>query len=112
MREYDVIIIGGGVHGAGVLQAVAASGHSALLVEKNALASGTSSRSSKLIHGGLRYLESGQFSLVHESLRERAILLRVAAELVELKPFFIPVYPDTHRRPWQLQLGLALFALL
>jgi glycerol-3-phosphate dehydrogenase len=112
MKEYDVIIIGGGVHGAGVLQAAAAAGHRALLIEKHALASGTSSKSSKLIHGGLRYLESGQFSLVHESLRERAILLRIAAELVELKPFFIPVYHDTRRRPWQLQLGLWMYALL
>lgn len=112
MKEYDVIIIGGGVHGAGVLQAVAAAGHRALLIEKHALASGTSSKSSKLIHGGLRYLESGQFSLVHESLRERAIMLRIAAELVELKPFFIPVYHDTRRRPWQLQVGLWMYALL
>jgi glycerol-3-phosphate dehydrogenase len=112
MKEYDVIIIGGGVHGAGVLQAAAAAGHSALLIEKHALASGTSSKSSKLIHGGLRYLESGQFSLVHESLRERAILLKIAAELVELKPFFIPVYRDTRRRPWQLQAGLWMYALL
>ena len=62
MKDFDVIIVGGGIHGAGVLQAVAAAGHSALLIEKQALASGTSSRSSKLIHGGLRYLESGQFA--------------------------------------------------
>jgi glycerol-3-phosphate dehydrogenase len=89
-----------------------AAGHSALLIEKFGLASGTSSRSSKLIHGGLRYLESGQFALVRESLRERAIHLRIAAELVELKPFFIPVYRDTRRRPWQLKLGLWLYALL
>ena len=82
MKEYDVVIIGGGIHGAGVLQAAAAAGHKALLIERSALASGTSSRSSKLIHGGLRYLESGQFALVRESLRERAIHLRVASELV------------------------------
>ena len=106
MKEFDVIIVGGGIHGAGVLQAVAAAGHSALLIEKQALASGTSSRSSKLIHGGLRYLESGQFALVRESLRERAVHLRIAPDLVELKPFFIPVYSDTRRRPWQLKLGL------
>src|ERR1700684_3648970 len=105
MKDYDVIVVGGGIHGAGVLQAAAAAGHRALLLEKGALASGTSSRSSKLIHGGLRYLESGQFALVRESLRERAILLRIAPELVELKPFFIPVYRDTHRRPWQLKCG-------
>ncbi|MGO9932485.1 MAG: glycerol-3-phosphate dehydrogenase/oxidase [Steroidobacteraceae bacterium] len=112
MQEYDVIIIGGGIHGAGVLQAAAAAGFSALLIERRGLASGTSSRSSKLIHGGLRYLESGQFALVRESLRERAIHLRIAAELVELKPFFIPVYRDTRRRPWQLMLGLWMYALL
>jgi glycerol-3-phosphate dehydrogenase len=90
MKEYDVIIVGGGIHGAGVLQAAAAAGHSALLVEKRELASGTSSRSSKLIHGGLRYLESGQFSLVRESLRERAVHLRIAPDLLHLKSFFIP----------------------
>src|ERR1700689_2838372 len=112
MKEYDVIIVGGGIHGAGVLQAAAAAGHSALLIEKRALASGNSSRSSKLIHGGFRYLESGQFSLVRESLRERAVHLRIAPELVELRPFFIPVYADTRRRPWQLKLGLWMYALL
>jgi glycerol-3-phosphate dehydrogenase len=78
MKEYDVVIVGGGIHGAGVLQAAAASGLRALLIERTGLASGTSSRSSKLIHGGLRYLESGQFALVRESLRERTILLRIA----------------------------------
>jgi glycerol-3-phosphate dehydrogenase len=112
MKQYDVVIVGGGIHGAGVLQAAAAAGHSALLIERLGLASGTSSRSSKLIHGGLRYLESGQFALVRESLRERAILLRIAAELVELKAFFLPVYRDTRRRPWQLKLGLWMYALL
>src|SRR5580658_323086 len=112
MQQYDVIVVGGGIHGAGVLQAAVAAGYSSLLIEKRALASGTSSRSSKLIHGGLRYLESGQFSLVRESLRERAIHLRIAAELVELKPFYIPVYRETRRRPWQLKLGLWIYALL
>jgi len=112
MKEYDVVVVGGGIHGAGVLQAAAAAGFSGLLIEKRALASGTSSRSSKLIHGGLRYLESGQFGLVRESLRERATHLRIAADLVELKPFFIPVYGDTRRRPWQIKLGLCMYALL
>jgi glycerol-3-phosphate dehydrogenase len=112
MKEYDVVIIGGGIHGAGVLQAAVAAGHSALLIEREGLAAGTSSRSSKLIHGGLRYLESGQFALVRESLRERAIHLRIASELVALKPFYIPVYRDTRRRPWQLKIGLWLYALL
>ncbi len=112
MKEYDVVIIGGGIHGAGVLQAAVAAGYKALLIERQALASGTSSKSSKLIHGGLRYLESGQFALVRESLQERAVLLRIASELVELKPFYIPVYRDTRRRPWQLKIGLMAYALL
>ena len=112
MKEYDVVIIGGGIHGAGVLQAAVAAGHSALLIERQGLAAGTSSRSSKLIHGGLRYLESGQFALVRESLRERAIHLRIASELVALKAFYIPVYRDTRRRPWRLKIGLWIYALL
>jgi glycerol-3-phosphate dehydrogenase len=112
MQEFDVVIVGGGIHGAGVLQAAAAAGHRALLLEQTGFASGTSSRSSKLIHGGLRYLESGQFALVRESLRERSILLRVAPDLVALKPFFIPVYRETRRRPWQLRLGLWAYAML
>jgi glycerol-3-phosphate dehydrogenase len=112
MQEYDVVVVGGGIHGAGVLQAAAAAGHRALLIEQHGIASGTSSRSSKLIHGGLRYLESGQFSLVRESLRERTIHLRIAPELVRLTPFYIPVYRQTRRRPWQLRVGLALYALL
>src|ERR1700682_2695404 len=112
MKEYDVIVVGGGIPGAGVLQTIAAAGYSGPVIEKHAVASGTSSRSSKLIHGGLRYLETGQFALVRESLRERAIHLRIAAELVELKPFYIPVYRNTRRRPWQLKLGLWIYALL
>ncbi|HEX3912788.1 MAG TPA: FAD-dependent oxidoreductase [Steroidobacteraceae bacterium] len=112
MKAYDVVIIGGGIHGAGVLQAAVAAGHSALLIERAGVAAGTSSRSSKLIHGGLRYLESGQFALVRESLRERAIHLRIAPELVSLKSFYIPVYRDTRRRPWQLKVGLWIYALL
>jgi glycerol-3-phosphate dehydrogenase len=112
MKEYDVVVIGGGIHGVGVLQAAAAAGYRTLLIERRSLAAGTSSRSSKLIHGGLRYLESGQFALVRESLRERAIHLRIASELVQLKPFYIPVYRDTRRRPWQLKIGLWIYALL
>src|SRR5262245_1367316 len=112
MRRVDVVVLGGGIHGVGVAQATAAAGHSVLLLEKAALAAGTSSRSSKLIHGGLRYLESGQFHLVRESLRERRILLAIAPELVRLKPFFIPLYRETRRRPWQLRVGLCLYALL
>lgn len=110
--EYDLVVIGGGIHGAGVAQAAAAAGQRALLLEKREPAAGTSSRSSKLIHGGLRYLETGQFRLVRESLRERELLLRLAPGLVHRVPFYIPVYRETRRRPWQIRIGLSLYALL
>jgi glycerol-3-phosphate dehydrogenase len=109
---YDVVVVGGGIHGTGVAQAAACAGYSVLLLEQHALASGTSSRSSKLIHGGLRYLEGHHFGLVRESLRERDILLTIAPDLVHLRPFHIPVYPDTSRRPLTLRTGLTLYALL
>jgi glycerol-3-phosphate dehydrogenase len=111
-KHYDVLVIGGGIHGAGATQAAAAAGYSVLALEKTALAAATSSRSSKLIHGGLRYLESGHLGMVRESLHERAVLLRIAPELVRLAPFFIPIYPQTRRRPWQIAAGLSLYALL
>jgi len=108
----DVLVIGGGIAGVGVLQAAAAAGHSALLVEERSPAFGTSSRSSKLIHGGLRYLETMQLALVRESLREREILLRVAPHLIKLVPFCIPVYADTTRPPWKIRAGLSMYAAL
>jgi len=110
--EFDVLVVGAGIQGVGVAQAVCAGGHSVHVLEAREPASGTSSRSSKLIHGGLRYLESFQFSLVRESLAERAILLRVAPHLVRLVPFYIPVYGDTTRGPWKIRAGLSLYALL
>lgn len=112
MMKYDLVVIGGGIHGAGIAQAAAARGFSVLALEQSGLASGTSSRSSKLIHGGLRYLESGQFGLVRECLQERALLLKLAPDLVRLQPFYIPVYHNTTRRPWQLRAGLSLYAVL
>ena len=109
---YDVVVIGGGIHGAGIAQAAAANGYSVLLLEKSAIGAATSSKSSKLIHGGLRYLESFQFGLVKECLHERSILLRIAPELVKLVPFYIPVYKQTTRRPWKVRLGLQIYRAL
>ncbi len=112
MRHYDAIVIGGGIHGAGMAQAFAAAGYSIALFEQYAPAAGTSQRSSKLIHGGLRYLETGQFRLVRESLHERELLLQLAPDLVHLVPFLIPVYQHTRRRPWQISTGLFLYQVL
>ncbi|MBI1422498.1 MAG: FAD-dependent oxidoreductase [Gammaproteobacteria bacterium] len=112
MTDVDVCIIGGGIQGCGVAQAVAAAGYKTLLIEQTGIAAATSCRSSKLIHGGLRYLESGQFGLVAKSLAERERLIRNAPELVRRVPFYIPIYKDTRRRPWQIVLGLSLYALL
>lgn len=111
-ERYDAAVVGAGIHGAGVAQAAVAAGYRVLLLEKNEPAAGTSSRSSKLIHGGLRYLETGQFSLVRESLRERRLLLQNAPGLVRLVPFYIPIYKHTTRRPWQIRIGLSLYAVL
>lgn len=111
-HDVDVIVIGAGIHGAGAAQAAAAAGYSVLVLEQyNAPAQGTSSKSSKLIHGGLRYLETGEFHLVHECLKERANLLRNAPHLVKLVPFHIPVYKETTRRPWKIMLGLTIYSL-
>lgn len=109
---YDVAVIGAGIQGAGVAQAMAAAGYSVVILDSRGPASGTSSRSSKLIHGGLRYLETLQIGLVFESLSERATLLRIAPHLVRLVPFHIPVYKQTSRGPWTLRAGLSLYALL
>jgi len=112
MTTFDVCIVGGGIQGCGVAQAAAAAGYRVVLLERHALASATSSRSSKLIHGGLRYLESGQFRLVAKSIYERDLLLKLAPELVRRVPFYIPIYKQTSRRPWQIFTGLSLYALI
>ena len=90
--RFDVLVVGGGATGCGVALDAAARGLSVALVEKDDLASGTSSRSSKLVHGGLRYLQQREFALVYENLQERQRLLRNAPHLVRLLPFLIPVF--------------------
>jgi glycerol-3-phosphate dehydrogenase len=110
--KYDLVVVGAGIQGAGIAQAAAAAGYTVLVLEQSAPAAGTSSRSSKLIHGGLRYLESGQFGLVRESLHERALLLKLAPELVSLQPLHIPVYKDSKRSPVMIRTGLSLYAAL
>lgn len=111
-RDADVLVIGAGIHGAAIARALARTGARVVVAERSAPAAGTSSRSSKLVHGGLRYLEHGDLGLVRESLRARAALLADAPELVERADFLIPVYRDGARPPWLVRAGLTLYALL
>jgi glycerol-3-phosphate dehydrogenase len=108
----DIVVIGAGIQGAGVAQAGAAAGYDVLVLEKSHPAAETSSRSSKLIHGGLRYLETAQIGLVRESLRDRNVLLRIAPELVRMIDFYLPVYAETSRGSLKLRAGLSAYWLL
>ena len=98
-EHFDVAVIGGGITGAGVALDAATRGLNVALIEKSDFASGTSSRSSKLIHGGLRYLEQLEFSLVYESLHERAVLSRIAPHLSKPLTFLVPVYSSPAQSP-------------
>ena len=104
----DLLVIGGGVNGAGIARDAAGRGLSVLLVEKDDLGSATSSSSSKLIHGGLRYLELYEFRLVAEALAEREVLLKVAAHLVWPARFVMPHVPELRPR-WMIRAGLFLY---
>lgn len=106
---FDVLVIGGGITGAGVARDAAMRGMRVALVEKNEWASGTSSRSSRLVHGGIRYLEHGDIALVRESVREREILLRIASSLVKPLEFTWPVYRGARLSKWKLRLGLSVY---
>lgn len=106
---FDVLVIGGGITGAGTARDAAMRGLSVALVEKEDFASGTSSRSSRLIHGGIRYLEHGQVHMVRESSRERAILLEIAPHLVKRLRFTWPVYRGSRIPRWKLALGLSVY---
>lgn len=110
--SYDIVIIGGGINGAACAEQLSEAGYKVLVLEQHHQAGlATSSKSSKLIHGGLRYLESAQFKLVHECLQQRKYLLKQYPELVKLVPFHIPIYDDGHRASWQIRLGLSIYSL-
>lgn len=108
---YDLAIIGGGINGCGIAAEAATRGLSVILCEQNDLGCSTSSASSKLIHGGLRYLEHYDFGLVRGSLRERSILHKIAPHLVRPMRFILPYHPD-QRPAWMIRLGLWLYDLL
>lgn len=111
MKPFDLLVVGGGINGAGIARDAAGRGLSVMLVEKDDLSAHTSSASSKLIHGGLRYLEQFDFKLVRESLLERERLLRAAPHIVEPLQFVIPVVPFG-RAAWKLRAGLFLYGHL
>ena len=105
---YDLLVIGGGINGVGIARDAAGRGLSVLLVEQGDLASGTSSASSKLVHGGLRYLEQYEFRLVRESLAEREVLLAAAPHIIWPLRFVLPIHSGL-RPPWMLRAGLFLY---
>ncbi|MHB8577133.1 MAG: glycerol-3-phosphate dehydrogenase/oxidase [Dehalococcoidia bacterium] len=110
--SYDVIVIGGGINGAGIARELARAGLSLLLVERDDFGFGTTWRSSKLIHGGLRYLEHAEFGLVFEALRDRATLLREYPRMVRPLSFLLPIYTEDRHRAATIGLGLTLYDLL
>lgn len=111
-NNYDLLIVGGGITGAGVARDAASRGLKVLLVEASDFASGTSSRSSKLVHGGIRYLENLEFGLVHEALSERRTLLEIAPHMVHPLRFMIPIYKKSRVGLLKMELGMILYDLL
>jgi glycerol-3-phosphate dehydrogenase len=109
---FDLIVVGGGINGTAIARDATLRGKSVLLVEKGDLSGGTSSASSKMVHGGIRYLEQFRLGLVYESLRERHRLLKLAGHLVRPQSFLLPVYQGDPRPPWMIRLGLFLYDLL
>src|ERR1700727_3746262 len=95
-EQFDIVVIGGGITGAGVALDASSRGYSVALVEQADFASGTSSRSSKLVHGGLRYLQNFALGLVREALLERQLMVRLAPHLVRPLPFVVPAFDGSH----------------
>jgi glycerol-3-phosphate dehydrogenase len=111
-ESLEFLVIGGGIQGAAIAREAALRGASVLLVEREDFGCGTSSQSSRLIHGGLRYLEHGHLSLVREALHERERLLRLAPHLVRPLPMLMPFYKGGGRKPWLVKAGLKLYGVL
>src|SRR5512142_664150 len=111
-RSFDVLVVGGGITGCGIAREAALRGLRVALVEQDDFASGTSSRSSRLVHGGVRYLEHGHLRLVFESSQERRQLLEIAPHLVQPLEFVWPVYEGARVPLWKLRAGLLLYDAL
>jgi glycerol-3-phosphate dehydrogenase len=106
--DCDILVVGGGVNGAGIARDLAGRGHRVVLAERGDLAQATSAASSKLIHGGLRYLEHYEFRLVREALGEREVLLRTAPHIIWPLRFVLPHRPEMRPR-WLIRAGLFLY---
>jgi glycerol-3-phosphate dehydrogenase len=111
-RRFDVIVVGGGINGTAIALEAQRRGYRTLLVERDDFGAGTTSRATRLIHGGLRYLEHGELALVYESLQERETLLREMPHLVRPLRMLIPVYAGDERPPWKIRAGLTMYDLL
>ncbi len=109
---FDCIVIGGGIVGAGIYRDLALNGVKTLIIDKNDFASKTSQWSSKMLHGGVRYLETFEFNLVKEALHEKNLWLKIAPHLCYENRFFLPVYEDGKNPLWKIRLGLFLYDLL
>ncbi len=110
-QEWDLIIIGGGISGAGIYRQAVSSGYKTILLEAGDFACGTSSRSSKLVHGGFRYLKNRQYEITHESVREREKILQEAPNLVTPLGFVLP-YSKSRSMKTQFRLGVILYDLM
>jgi glycerol-3-phosphate dehydrogenase len=111
-QSWDLVIVGGGITGAGILGEAARLGKKVLLVEAQDFSSGTSSRSTKLVHGGLRYLRQGQFLLTRKSVRERERLLDEGKGLITALPFSLTKFPGDQMPKWMYGVGLAMYDVL
>ncbi len=112
MKEFEVVIVGGGINGCGLLRDLALNGVSALLIEKGDFSSQTSQGSSKMLHGGVRYLENFDFALVQEALEEKNLWLKLAPHVCFEREFYVPLYNFSKYRPWMLGIGLFLYDFL
>ena len=108
--QYDAVILGAGINGVAIAKAIASENKKVLVIEKEHIASGASSHSSKLIHGGLRYLENFEFGLVKEALNDQKYILDNYSDLVKLHPFYLPLYNNSKRPKWIIHFGLWLYS--
>lgn len=112
LKKYDAIILGAGINGCAIANILSQNNKSVLVIDKANIASGTSSKSSRLIHGGLRYLENFEFNLVKKSLKDRNRLVEKYPSLVQMKKFYLPIHKNSKRNPFVIRLGLKIYDYL